>query len=117
MTKQKQRVLSGEALALIAARFKVLADPMRLRLLHTLEAGEANVNDLATAVEASQPNVSKQLKTLQEAGFIARRQEGNSVFYAIADAAVFELCGLMCDSLEQHLTARTQTLRTPKRRA
>ena len=117
MAKTKQRVLTAEALEMIAGRFKVLADPLRLRILHTLEAGELSVNELTEAVAASQPNVSKHLKTLQEAGFVTRRQEGNNVFYAIADPAIFALCGLMCDSLEQRLAAQAQVLAAPANRA
>ena len=48
-----------EALQLVAARFKVLSDPMRLRILQVLENGETSVSELAEAVESTQPNVSK----------------------------------------------------------
>ena len=93
--------LTNEALDLIAARFKVLAEPLRLRILHTLQEGEKNVNDLSEAVEASQPNVSKHLKILQDAGILRREQKGNAVYYSIADESIFDLCELVCNSLEQ----------------
>ena len=38
--------LSNEALDLIAARFKVLAEPLRLRILHVFQDGEKSVNEL-----------------------------------------------------------------------
>jgi DNA-binding transcriptional ArsR family regulator len=110
MAKRTRPFLTAEALQLVAARFKVLADPMRLRLLHALEGGERSVNELAVAAEASQPNVSKHLKTLQEAGFVTRRQEGNTAYYSIADETVFELCDLVCSGLRQRLAAQASAL-------
>lgn len=114
MTKLKKKILTPEALNLVAARFKLLADPMRLRILNQLEGGELSVNDIAEAVEASQPNVSKHLKILQEAGLLHRRQEGNTVFYSIADESVFQLCEVVCGSLQQHLTAQANIFGTAR---
>ena len=51
-------------------------------------------------VEASQPNVSKHLKILQDAGILNRQQKGNAVYYSIADESIFELCDVVCNSLE-----------------
>ena len=96
-----EKKLSNEALELVAARFKVLAEPLRLRLLHSLQNGEKNVNELAEAVEASQPNVSKHLKILQDAGVLRREQKGNAAYYAIADETIFKLCDLVCNALEE----------------
>lgn len=93
--------MSIEALRLIAARFKVLAEPLRLQVLQFLENGEANVNSVTTAVNSTQPNVSKHLKLLQDEGLVKRRQEGNSVYYSIADESVFELCEVVCGSLRE----------------
>jgi ArsR family transcriptional regulator len=104
MTGKKMRALSDEALALIARRFALLAEPMRLRLLHTLFAGEMNVNALVEASGGTQANVSRHLQALAEAGVLSRRKEGLQVFYAIADPSIFELCELVCGSLEkQHI--------------
>lgn len=100
------KTLTPEAMNLVAARFKVLSDPMRLRILNTLQSGEQSVTQVTDIVEASQPNVSKHLKTLQDAGLIARRQEGNTVYYRVADESVFQLCDVVCNSIQQHLTAQ-----------
>ncbi len=90
---------------MVAARFKVLSDPMRLRILQMLEGGESSVSALTEAVESTQPNVSKHLKTMQDAGLLARRQEGNTVFYSIADPTVFDLCEVVCSSLAERFSA------------
>jgi ArsR family transcriptional regulator len=103
--KRNHQLLSPEALQLVAARFKVLSDPMRLRILQTLEDGEMSVSAIAEAVESTQPNVSKHLKILQDAGLLGRRQEGNTVYYSITDESVFRLCEVVCSSLQEHFEA------------
>jgi ArsR family transcriptional regulator len=110
MAKRRNRKLSPEALALVAERFKVMSEPLRLRILQELEEGEMSVMEITERVESSQPNVSKHLKVLQDAGLIARRQEGNTVYCSIADETVFELCDVVCSSLREHLTARAEVL-------
>ena len=85
----KKSQLSGEALELIARRFAVLAEPMRLRLIHTLFAGEKNVTELVEATEGTQANISRHLQTLTAAHILSRRKEGLQVFYAIADPSIF----------------------------
>ena len=107
--------LTPEVMTLVAARFKVLGEPVRLQLLHVLQQGEQSVTDLANVLKTSQPNVSKHLKLLQESGFVARRQEGNSVFYSIADSSVYQLCDLVCSSLRERLEGQSAMLR-PRRR-
>lgn len=101
--KTKKQMLTPEALELIAARFKVLAEPLRLRVLIALSDGELSVTEIAEAVEASQPNISKHLKMLQDAGLVKRRQEGNTVYCSVADETVFELCDVVCSSLRERL--------------
>lgn len=95
--------LSVEALELIASRFKILSEPIRLRMLHQLQDGEKSVTELTEAVETSQPNVSKHLKILQDAGVVKRKQQGNTVYYSIADDSIFTLCETVCSSLETRL--------------
>lgn len=104
--------MSLEALQLVAARFKVLSDPMRLRILQVLENGETSVSALAEAVESTQPNVSKHLKILQEAGLLSRRQEGNTVYYSISDPTVFELCDVVCSSLAERFATHASVFST-----
>ena len=99
----KPRPLTDEALALIARRFAVLSEPMRLRLLKSLFDGEMSVNALVAATKGTQANVSRHLQNLADAGLIARRKEGLQVFYSISDPTIHQLCELVCGSLEtQH---------------
>ena len=95
--------LSNEALELIANRFKILSEPLRLRILQTLQNGEKSVSELTEEVETSQPNASKHLKILQDAGIVKRQPQGNTVYYSIADESIFTLCETVCSSLETRL--------------
>lgn len=91
--------LSPDALAQVAAYFQALAEPARLRLLNLLREREHSVGELAAATGYSAANVSRHLALLARHGVLARRSEGTSVFYSIADPAIYELCNLVCDNL------------------
>jgi DNA-binding transcriptional ArsR family regulator len=104
----KKHTMTAESLELVAGRFKVLAEPARLRLLQSLSAGEASVGMLAKALVTTQPNVSKHLRILQDAGLVARRQDGNTVFYSIADPTVFDLCDVVCGSIHDRLASQAR---------
>ena len=101
--KSQRPALSHEALDLVAARFRMLAEPMRLRLLHALHDGELSVTQLVEATAATQANVSKHLGLMLDAGLLRRRKDGLNVFYTIADPMVFELCDLVCSRLHIEL--------------
>ena len=111
MAKSKQKQLSDEAIEMIAARFRVLAEPMRLKMLHTLGDGEMSVGELVEAVGGSQANVSKHLALMLDAGLVARRREGVTIYYRIADETIFELCETVCASLSQRLAAQQSAVR------
>ena len=91
--------LSNEAMDAIAERFRILSEPIRLRILQGLREGERTVSELTRDLDISQPNASKHLRILQNAGLVGRDQRGNSVYYSIADESIFELCEVVCDSL------------------
>ena len=102
--------MSAEALELVAARFRAMGEPLRLRILQELEQGESSVSALAERIGSTQPNVSKHLRVLQDAGLLKRRQQGNSAFYSIADPMVFELCEMICSRLRDRLEAQVGAL-------
>ena len=100
----KKPTLNDEALELVARRFAVLAEPMRLRLLQALFDGERSVGALVGATGGTQANISRHLQTLIAAHILRRRKEGLQVFYEIADPSIFKLCALVCGSLEKSLS-------------
>ncbi len=105
--------LPEEALELVAAKFKVLAEPMRLRLLNALHDGERSVTALVDATGATQANVSKHLAVLADASMVGRRKEGLNVFYFIADPMVFQLCEIVCARMRRELEQRAKSLGVP----
>lgn len=102
--------LSSSALELVASRFKVLGDPVRLRILQSLGTRERTVGELARLLETSQPNISKHVRILDEAGLLARRQDGTAVYCSVADATVHELCEVVCASLRKRLALQVDSL-------
>jgi DNA-binding transcriptional ArsR family regulator len=97
--------LPDDLVELVARRFRVLGEPLRIRLLERLREGEACVNDLTDALAASQQNVSKHLAVLAEAGLVGRRKEGTHVYYRIADDGVFALCEEIRGAVQEQLRA------------
>lgn len=101
--REKALAMRPEAIELVAARFRVLGEPLRLRLLQQLAGGERSVSELAALVGTTQPNVSKHLRTMQDAGLVSRRPDKNTAWYSIADESIFQLCEIVCDRLADRL--------------
>ena len=93
--------MEDKSLRLVAERFRVMGDPLRLRLLHIIKEGERSVGSLVEATGASQANVSKHLQILRRAGLVERRKEGLMAFYSISDPSIFHLCDLVCGRLTE----------------
>ena len=110
-SRQRHAQLTEEALELIAARFRVLAEPMRLKILNALGEDEMSVTGLVEATAAGQANVSKHLAILADARLVVRRKEGLSVYYRVADRTVFDLCDAVCSSVGERLAAQHDAVR------
>lgn len=104
--------LSPDVLELIAERFRVLAEPARLRILNVLLEGERTVSDLVEETGLNQANVSKHLSLLRSSSFVDRRKEGLYAFYRIADPSVAVLCEIMCGRLEKQAFEQSALLAT-----
>jgi DNA-binding transcriptional ArsR family regulator/SAM-dependent methyltransferase len=72
--------------------YRVLSEPMRLRLLALVAAEELSMGELGELVGESQPNVSRHLAALRKLGLLRERRQGTRVFVRlraeIADDAV-----------------------------
>lgn len=95
---------------LIAARFRVLGEPLRLKLLAAISSGERSVGDLVTLTGANQPNVSKHLAALAQAGLVSRRKAGTTIYYTLADQSVLTLCDAVCSSVQQRFASQACAL-------
>lgn len=101
--RRVRREPTPELLELIAARFRALAEPTRLAILHALEGRELTVTQLVEVTGLGQGNLSKHLQQLYACGYLSRRRDGLFVHYALADKDVLTLCEIMCNRLESEL--------------
>lgn len=102
--------LTPAALKLMADFFKVLSETSRLQIICSLKYGAKNVTEIIDATNLGQANVSKHLKVLTQAGIVARQQQGVSAYYEIANPLIFELCGIVCNSLVEKFELQNKPL-------
>jgi DNA-binding transcriptional ArsR family regulator len=107
--------LPDDLAELIASQFRLLGEPMRLRIIDRLRGGERSVGELAGDLGATQQNVSKHLQTLHTAGAVARRKQGNTVYYSVEDTAMVEMWDQVCGSMERRLGAMASVLESLQR--
>jgi ArsR family transcriptional regulator, arsenate/arsenite/antimonite-responsive transcriptional repressor len=100
--------LGGEDAAQLAAAFSVLADPARLRLLSLIAAhqdGCACTCELTGPIGLSQPTVSHHLKTLHDAGFLARERCGRFTYYRVLPEQLAALRAVLDIPTARHASA------------
>ena len=95
--------LPERLIELVAERFRVLGEPMRIKILDRLRDGSATVTELVEYLGATQQNVSKHLGILHAAGIVSRTKEGTSTRYAISDPSVFDLCDQVCGGVRRQV--------------
>jgi ArsR family transcriptional regulator len=67
--------------------YRLLADPVRLRLLALAQEAELSVGEIAELVEQTQPNVSRHAGLLRQAGLLSDRRNGTRTFLRLANGA------------------------------
>jgi DNA-binding transcriptional ArsR family regulator len=82
--------------AVVARHFAMLSEPMRLKILHTICQDERSVSAIVAATGATQTNVSRHLALMLHAGVVARRRDGNTVYYRVSDPEFVEICRAVC---------------------
>ena len=93
---------------LLAKYFRVLGDPIRLRILDLVADQERSVGELAGLLGESQPKVSNHLACLRWCGFVVTRREHRTVYYRAADervGAVIALGRQLLRDNEEHVAA------------
>ncbi len=97
------RVVVAELLAL---HFRVLSEPMRIRIVQLLADGERTVSDIAEELGTTQPNVSRHVHILRDAGIAVLRHDKAVVWCAIRDSVAVAMCDRVCRSLGRELSGR-----------
>jgi DNA-binding transcriptional ArsR family regulator len=99
-TGKTSHLLSEAQLEQVALRFRLLSEPMRLRILQAVCRKPRTVNEIVEAIAATQANVSKHLALLAAAGILSRQKDGQRVFYGMKDPLALKLCALVHKHLE-----------------
>src|SRR6516165_4906239 len=92
----------------LAAMFKALGDPVRLRLLSLIAShpgGEACVCEISATFDVSQPRISHHLKLLRSAGLLDCERRGSWVYYWVIPSALQQLSSVL--QMDDDLLATT----------
>jgi DNA-binding transcriptional ArsR family regulator len=97
----------------MATTFELVADPTRRQILDLLRERERSVGELVNGLGLTQPGVSKQLRTLREAGLVQVRRDAQRRWYRLRAEPLAEIDAWLgpyrqfwadrLDALEHHL--------------
>src|ERR1700761_1618707 len=82
----------------LAAMFKALGDPVRLRLLSLIAShprGQACVCEISSTFDVSQPTISHHLKLLRSAGLLDCERRGTWVYYWVIPSVLQQLASAL----------------------
>jgi DNA-binding transcriptional ArsR family regulator len=96
--------MTDERIEQVSMRFKILSEPMRLKILRTICEEEKSVQEIVDLVSANQANVSKHLALMLENGVVSRRKDGLNSYYKLADESMFQVCQIVTKSIENILS-------------
>ena len=100
MSKSKiEKPLTEIELDHLATRFRLLGEPMRLRILQAVCHDSRTVNEIVEITGSTQANVSKHLTLLAAGGILSRKKEGQCVYYGMKDKMVMQLCSMVRSQL------------------
>lgn len=87
---------------------QALADPTRILLLYRLSVEPQNVGELATALNVSQPTISRHLKVLRERGMVASTRHGATIEYRLIDNRPIQALDLLRSVLRDNLSRNAE---------
>ncbi len=96
-----EQALAAKDYEQIAALFKTLGDPNRLRILWALDREEMCVCDLALFLGVSESAVSHQLRQLRQLHLVTNRRKGPVVYYRISDSHGCRLIQLALERIRE----------------
>ena len=106
--------------------FAIIAEPNRRTILSLLASSERSVGEIERRLRIPQTSVSKHLRVLREAGFVAARVEAQRRVYRLRPEPLMEVDAWLApfrrfwtahvDKLERHLDRMEQTSRKGKKR-
>lgn len=95
MSRTITRDLTDAELDKVAGQFRLLGEPMRLKILQALCQKPLPVGEIVAATGATQSNISRHLALLTSAGIITRQKNGQFVYYGMSNPLTMKLCELV----------------------
>ena len=96
----KANMPSDEQISEMGARFKVISEPSRLKIILALAGGELCVEHITEAVGGNQSAVSHQLKILKDNKIVKGRRNGQKMLYSVSDWHVLTMIGVAKEHLD-----------------
>ena len=96
----KKSMPSDEQISEMGARFKVISEPSRLKIILALAGGELCVEHITEAVGGNQSAVSHQLKILKDNKIVKGRRNGQKMLYSVSDWHVLTMIGVAKEHLD-----------------
>jgi len=87
----KNKELSEDIIQKLAATFKVLGDPTRIKIINILANKELCVCDISELLDMTQSAISHQLRKLRDLNLVKYRKEGRVVYYSLDDHHILQL--------------------------
>lgn len=97
----REQALPVEEFEVMAALFKAMGDPNRLRILWALGHQEMCVCDLAALVGSSESAVSHQLRMLRQMALVKNRRQGQVLYYRLNDDHVHTLIHVALEHIRE----------------
>jgi ArsR family transcriptional regulator len=95
-TANQPETESDQVFSSAAELFRLLATPIRLKIISALCQTEKNVSQLLSEIDTTQPNMSQHLSTLYRAGVLSRRRDATQIYYRIGNERAATLCRAVC---------------------
>jgi len=87
---------------------KILANPIRLAILHSLRNGEKSVNELTDILGISQSNLSQHLGLMRQGAILKTRKQGTNIFYSVTNPKINQACDIVREVLLDQLNQRQE---------
>lgn len=102
MSRAKQPLLSDDDASALAALFRLLGDPSRLRIVVSCLRTPLAVSDIAERLGLSVSLVSHHLRLLKGARLVRADRQGKQVYYVADDAHVRRMVEGMVTHIGEH---------------
>ena len=100
--------LPDEALEALSNQFKLLSEPMRMKILLLLAVREQTIQEIVKTVDAKQTNISNHLALLLEGNIVGKRRNGSKIYYSLADKSFWYTSFISSKSISKNLKDKLQ---------